>query len=456
MRKTAARICYVLFFAVLTAVFTCCAIYFLNLGSGQKITDKQSADPDIINAVNIDGDNTELSYRKITIEDFSESPYYTPVKTTEGRDSLNSETEKKLYDLIAKSVIVVSETKDENNHYRTKRVTVEGEHMSESEIRRAINAFVFDNPQVFWLDNLFGYAYIGDDTMAEFYSVISADECEKKLVVLHSAVNRVLASLKEGMSESEREKFIHDFIINNCIYNSTVSSLSDGWEYFSAYGSIVKGEAVCEGYAKSMQLLLNLSGIECTTIRGDSDGVGHMWNIVKIDNEWYHLDSTWDDTENGPIYDFFNINDEMIKTSHTISPDVDEVSLEENSENDLRYNFFVPECTSTKAGYYSQTAAVINTFDSETDKKVIAALISAAENKEKYLPIMFGKELKYEEYIDTLFFNQPYKFYSYVNSANEQLDDEHKIDRDGLSIVKNESASLVKVALSYVNADEES
>ena len=53
--------------------------------------------------------------------------------------------------------------------------------MSESEIRRSINAFVFDNPHIFWLDNLFGYAYVGEDTMVEFYSVISADECEKKI-----------------------------------------------------------------------------------------------------------------------------------------------------------------------------------------------------------------------------------------------------------------------------------
>lgn len=454
MKKTAEKICLFLFFIVLTAFFTCCTIYFLNLGGGQKITNKPYKDPDIINAVNIDDDNTELSYRKITVEDFSLSPYYNSVKTTEGRASLKSESEIQLYNLIAKSVAVISETKDENDHYRTQRVNIEGVHMSESEIRRAINAFIFDNPQIFWLDNLFGYAYVGDDTMAEFYSVISADECEKKYGVLRSAVNQVLASLKEGMSEFEREKLIHDFVIDKCIYKGTVASLSDGWEYFSAYGSVVKGEAVCEGYAKSMQLLLNLSGIECTTIRGDSDGVGHMWNVVKIDGEWYHLDSTWDDTQNGAVYDFFNIDDEMIKTSHTISPDVDEVSLEENSENDLRYNFFVPQCTSTKAGYYSQNAAVIKNFDEETDSKVIAALVSAANNKEKYLPIMFGKEMEYEEYINTLFFNQPYKFYSYVNSANEQLDDEHKIDRDGLSIVKNENASLVRVALAYVNDNQ--
>ena len=221
MKKTTSGIVYVLFFIILTAVFTCCTIYFINLGR-TTIIDNKSTSPDTINAVNIDGDDTGLSYRTVMLKDFSESPYYKPIKTTKGRESLSSESEKKLYDLITKSVTIISETKDENDHYRTERANIEGIHMSESEIRRSINAFVFDNPHIFWLDNLFGYAYVGEDTMVEFYSVISADECEKKYLVLNSAVNRIMASLEDGMSEFEREKFMHDFVINNCIYKGTL------------------------------------------------------------------------------------------------------------------------------------------------------------------------------------------------------------------------------------------
>lgn len=455
MKKTVSRLFYVLFFAVITTVLTCSAIFFLNLTGRESIINKPSDDPNVINAVNIDNDDSRLTYRKITAEDFAASLYYEPIKITKGRESLQSESEKKLYDLIGDSVMTISETKDENGHYRTLRANIKGEHMSEREIRRAVNAYTFDNPQVFWLDNLFGYAYVGDDTMAEFYSVMSADECEQKSAVLRSAVNMIISSMKDGMSEFEREKLVHDYIIGNCVYKGTVTGMSDGWEYFCAYGPLVKGEAVCEGYAKAEQLLMNLCGIECMTIRGDSDGGGHMWNVIKIDGEWYHLDTTWDDSDNGAIYDFFNVNDEMIKTTHTISPAVEEVSLKENSEDDLRYNFFVPECTSTKAGYYSKNAAVIKIFNEETDQKVINALVSAAESKESYLPIMFGKDMEYDEYIDILFFSQPYKFYAYVNAANERLDAEHKIDRDGLSIYKNKSALLVRVKLEYITADEE-
>ncbi len=449
MRKNVIRIFYVLFFAALTATLICGAIYFLNLGIGGGAINKKNDDPDVINSVNVYGQN-ELTYRNITLEDFNVSPYYNPVKTTKGRDSLGSETEKEMYNLISGSVTTVSESKDENGHYRTLRVTIKGRHMSEREIRRSVNAYVFDNPQIFWLDNLFGYAYAGDDTIAEFYSVLSADECEKMSAVLRSAVNMIISSLDEGQSEFEREKLIHDYIINHCVYKGTAKSINDGWEYFSAYGALVKGEAVCEGYAKAEQILMNMCGIECMTIRGDSDGGGHMWNIIKIDGKWYHLDVTWDDTENGIIYDFFNVSDEIITVTHTISPNSDDVSLDPDSKDDMRYNFFVPECNSTEAGYYSRNAAIIKNFDDETDKNVIDTLVNAAGNRDEYLPIVFGKEMKYSEYIDKLFFDQPYKFYFYVNEANKLLDDAHKINRDGCSIYKNEGALLVRVKLAYI------
>lgn len=454
MKKTIARLFYILLFAAVTSALTSCIIYFLGMNNQNSIINKQDNSPNVINAVNIDYDDNEgISYRRITAESFVASPYYEPIKLIKGKDSLASDAEKNLYELINDSVMVISETKDENDHYRTSRVNINGVHMSESEIRRAINAYIYDNPQVFWLDNLFGYAYVGEDTMVEFYSVISADECEHKVAVLNNAVNRIVASLEDNMSEFEREKFIHDFVINNNEYKTNVTSVSDGWEYFTIYGTLVKGESVCEGYAKSIQLLANLCGIQCLTIRGVGNNVGHMWNVINIDGEWYHLDATWDDTINGAEYDFFNVDDEMIKTSHTISPSADEMAGKENDESG--YNLFLPKCTSTKAGYYSQNAVVINSFDEETDKKVINTIVEAARNQDKYLPIMLGNEMDYEEYIDKLFFGQPYKFQSYVSAANEMLEDEYKIDRDGLSIYKNENASLVRVSMAYIASNEE-
>lgn len=60
-----------------------------------------------------------------------------------------------------------------------------------------------------------------------------------------------MASLEDGMSEFERERFMHDFVINNCIYKGTVASLSDGWEYFLLMVLLLKARL----YVRDMQNL---------------------------------------------------------------------------------------------------------------------------------------------------------------------------------------------------------
>lgn len=450
MKKYVSKIIYILFFLVVTAIITSCILLLFKLNPKSGF-DTSNTDPNQINAVTISGDESDLSYQEIPSVSFKKSPYYAAKNTSYGKYALSSGAEKQLYDMIASSVYVLSENKDENGHFRTSRIVVKNEHMSVQTIRKVTNAFIYDNPQVFWLDNLFGYAYTGDDTTVELYSVISADECKKKLEILTKEVDSITGSIKDGLSEFEREKEIHDILLSKCTYKNGVSVMGDGWEYFSSFGAIVNGESVCEGYAKSMQILLSISGIECVTIRGEGNGDGHMWNVVNIGGSWYHLDPTWDDAEADIIYDFFNVSDEMILTSHTINPYVLNVDLESSDDvENTKYNFFVPECNSTEAGYYSKTSVALTDFDSKTDEKIIRAIVKAANQKETYLPIMFGTEMTYNEYIDTLFNNQPYKFYSYVVAANEKLDGEHQIDKDGLSIFQNESANIVRVKLAYL------
>ena len=40
------------------------------------------------------------------------------------------------------------------------------------------------------------------------------------------------------------------------------------------------------------------------------NGSGHTWNLVKLDGEWYHIDPTWDDSDDQHFY--FGVTDEMM------------------------------------------------------------------------------------------------------------------------------------------------
>lgn len=115
------------------------------------------------------------------------------------------------------------------------------------------------------------------------------------------------------MSEYDQVKAFHDYLVNNTTYQ-------DGASSHDAAGPLLYGLAVCDGYAKALDLLCYLSGIECVRITGKSRG-DHAWNKVKVDGNWYNIDVTWDDpvTNYGPVlrYDYFLISDSAIARDHT-------------------------------------------------------------------------------------------------------------------------------------------
>ncbi len=131
--------------------------------------------------------------------------------------------------------------------------------------------------------------------------------------------------LANGMSEFEKVKAIHDYIVNNTKYdsenynNDTVPDSS-----YSPMGVFVQGVAVCQGYAYAFDLLCKNAGIECEVVTGTADGGGHGWNQVKVDGKWYNIDTTWDDPisyVNGVRvdvlrYDYFLISDSQMYKDH--------------------------------------------------------------------------------------------------------------------------------------------
>ena len=74
-----------------------------------------------------------------------------------------------------------------------------------------------------------------------------------------------------------------------------------------------RNAVVCEGFAEAYSLLLNYHGVENIPVVGESRGVGHMWNLVRLDNGgWYWCDVTWDDHTYSPLgtdYKYFCVTD---------------------------------------------------------------------------------------------------------------------------------------------------
>ena len=142
---------------------------------------------------------------------------------------------------------------------------------------------------------------------------------------MEDKIQDILSRLTPDMSDLTKELIIHDYIVRNAHYDyDTYEKGSDTHIPYTAYGILVEGKGVCQGYAEATNILLNLSGIESIIVGGSANNGqwgGHAWNIVKIDGNYFHLDTTWDELPVKVIseyveYDYFNLSDEEISINH--------------------------------------------------------------------------------------------------------------------------------------------
>lgn len=125
---------------------------------------------------------------------------------------------------------------------------------------------------------------------------------EEERKEINKIVDKVIEEkITNSTPTKEKIKIIHDYIIDNTEYDKLKYENKEDTTYKSntAYGVLIEGYGTCNGYADAMAIFLNKINIINYKISNDE----HIWNLVYLDGNWYHLDLTWDD----PISDT-NIN----------------------------------------------------------------------------------------------------------------------------------------------------
>ncbi len=188
----------------------------------------------------------------------------------------------------------------------------------EENLKSVFTAVLYDNPHIFWVDN--DYQYVENEMSVSFTPNYrnSATEAQKITSELNNKINEIITYANKLNTDYEKELYVHDYICENTVYDASLSQLGGD----SAYDSLINGKAICEGYSRAVQILLDALDIDNYLVVGDGKSDGktepHMWNIVEIDNLNYHLDATWNDSgdDNSIVYFYFNINDKMIQKDH--------------------------------------------------------------------------------------------------------------------------------------------
>ncbi len=148
---------------------------------------------------------------------------------------------------------------------------------------------------------------------------------EEEINIINQKVDEIYNSIiTPNMNETDKIKAIHDYIINNAIYDSDKADNLNNENYISkyksqtAYGPLIEGYGICGGYSDAMAIFLNKMGIPNYKVSSDN----HVWNLVYLNGSWLHLDLTWDDPvvntkENLLLHNFFLITSDELKQKNT-------------------------------------------------------------------------------------------------------------------------------------------
>lgn len=150
-------------------------------------------------------------------------------------------------------------------------------------------------------------------------------------------------NISKSDSDYEKVKKIHDYIVKKASYNTgDENGLSAGYSIYHPAAILYGDGGVCNAYASLFDLLANKVGLESYYLTGKSleTGEDHIWNIVKVNEDYYHVDTSWDDPiisfsqaeienpEEFVAYDYFLKSDQEIKKSRTI--DKSKIKAEKN------------------------------------------------------------------------------------------------------------------------------
>ena len=120
---------------------------------------------------------------------------------------------------------------------------------------------------------------------------------------LTSKVDSVMSSLNlSGKTETQKVKAIHDYICDHVDYDNEHVDQGDDYPLqFSAYAAMCKGSAVCQGYAILFYRMCKEAGLSVRVITS----ARHAWNIVKVGDVYYNVDTTWDGGDSTTYYDYY-------------------------------------------------------------------------------------------------------------------------------------------------------
>lgn len=186
---------------------------------------------------------------------------------------------------------------------------------------RVYNYLLLDNPALFYVQNVV-FFYVSSKITAKINYTYSREKASEISGKLDRRIEQI-TSLCLSKNGFDKEQIVHDFLIKNIVYDDQFKG-----DIHSPHTALLQGRAVCDGFSKATKLIFDRISVKSIIVSGTSNvqyssardhADGHSWNIVCLDDSFYHLDVTFDanlTSDHHIRYDYFNLVDEQLQRDH--------------------------------------------------------------------------------------------------------------------------------------------
>lgn len=235
--------------------------------------------------------------------------------------------------------------------------------ISSDELGDLYVGLAYEHPELFYVKTQWGWsiAYEGSTKVLSVFPSYSIDgkvipkgkiteympQIQQQQAELTQKVEEITAQIGENWTPLQKALYLHDYIATHGQYD-TISKVDVENKIDErrrdAYGMLIDGIGVCQGYTMAYRLLLDRVGIKSSTV--SSDIKNHVWNLIQIGDSWYHVDVTWDDPEEDRIgqsqHVYFCLSEDKLKDTNNgahNAPDF-KYSLNVKTDNKVFDNYY--------------------------------------------------------------------------------------------------------------------
>jgi hypothetical protein len=196
------------------------------------------------------------------------------------------------------------------------------------EVTNIVTDVVYTHPTWFWAQVHFTYNMDSNGYVGYIMPIYQTFDLSQKTMTenFNAEVENIMSGIdQENMTDTEKALYVHEYMATHYIYDmdiyeNTETSLEKNEDVsYNCYDLVTKKTGVCQSHTLFFSHMMSLMTPPVETDYVLSLAMNHVWNVVKLDGEWYYIDNTWDDALNTiskNSHDYFLISKSTLDESH--------------------------------------------------------------------------------------------------------------------------------------------